>query len=38
MLPVVKKIGVTDDVISRDKTEYSIHALAEVVDMENRYE
>ena len=28
----VKKLGVTDDVITRDKTEYSSHALAEVVN------
>ena len=28
----VKNIGVTDDITERDKTEYSIHALAEVVD------
>ena len=28
----VKKTGVTDDVITRDKTEYSSHTLAEVVD------
>ena len=28
----VKKTGGTDDVISRDKTEYSSHALAEVVN------
>ena len=27
-----KKTGVTDDVINRDKTEYSSHALAEVGD------
>ena len=34
----VKKTGVMDDVITRDKTEYSSHALAEVVDGENRNE
>ena len=28
----VKKTGFTDDVITRDKNEYSSHALAEVVD------
>ena len=28
----VKKTGVTDDVITRDKTEYSSHAHAEVVN------
>ena len=28
----VKKTGVTNDVITRDKTEYSSPALAEVVD------
>ena len=33
-----KKTGVMDDVITRDKTEYSSHALAEVVDRENSNE
>ena len=32
----VKNTRVVDDVIKRDKTEYSSHALAEVVDGENR--
>ena len=32
----VKKIGVTDDVITRDKSEYFSHAIAEVVDGINR--
>ena len=30
--------GVTDDIINLDKTEYSSHSLAEVVDGENRNE
>ena len=34
----VKKTGVTDDIITRDKTEYSIHSLAEFVDRTNRNE
>ena len=34
----VKKTGVTDDVNTRDKTEYSSRAFAEVVDGENRNE
>ena len=34
----VKKIGVTDDVITRDKTEDSSHALDEVVDGTNKNE
>ena len=34
----VMKTIVTDDVITHDKTEYSSHALAEVVDGENRNE
>ena len=34
----VKKTGVMDDVITCDKTEYSSHTLAEVVDGENRNE
>ena len=32
MVKKFKKIGFTEDVITRDKTEYSSHALAEVVD------
>ena len=32
----VKKTGVTDDVITRENTEYSSHALTEVVDGKNR--
>ena len=35
---IVKKEGVTDDVITRDKTEYSSHALAEAEDGKNRNE
>ena len=35
---VVKKAGVTDDSITRDKTEYSSHALAEVMSGINRNE
>ena len=35
-LTYVKKTGVTDDVINRDKTEYSSYKLAEVLDEENR--
>ena len=31
----VKKTGFADDVITRDKTEYSSHALAEVLDWIN---
>ena len=31
-----KKTGVVDDVIARDKTEYSSHRLTEVVDGKNR--
>ena len=34
----VKRNGVTYDVITRDKTEYSSHALAEVVDGKNSNE
>ena len=34
----VKKTGVTDDVITCDKTEYSSHALAVVMDGTNRNE
>ena len=34
----VNKIRVTDDVINRDKTEYSSHTLAEVVDGINKNE
>ena len=34
----VKKTGVTDDIINRDKTEYSSHALSEVVDGTDRNE
>ena len=34
----VKKIGVKDDFINRDKTEYSSHTLAEVVNGINRNE
>ena len=34
----VKNAGVTDDIISRDKTEYSSHALVEVVNRINRNE
>ena len=33
-----KKTGFTNDVITRDKTEYSSHALTEVVDGKNRNE
>ena len=31
----VNNIRVTDDVIKHDKTEYSIHAISEVVDRGN---
>ena len=34
----VNKTGVADDVITRDKTEYSSHALTEVVDCMNKNE
>ena len=34
----VNKIGVTDDVITHDKTEYSSHTLSEVVNGKNRNE
>ena len=34
----VNKTGVTDDVITHDKTEYFSHALAEVLDEKNRNE
>ena len=34
----VMKTGVKDDVITRDKTEYSSHALTEIVDGRNRNE
>ena len=34
----VKNFRGTDDVITRDKTEYSSHTLAEVVDSKNRNE
>ena len=34
----VKKTGVTDDIITHDKTEYSIHTLTEVVEGKNRNE
>ena len=34
----VKKIEVTDDIITRDKTEYSSHTLTEVVNGINRNE
>ena len=32
----VKNTRVADDVITRDKTEYSIHALSDIVDVKNR--
>ena len=35
---IVKKEGVTDDVITRDKTEYSSHAIAEVLNGTNSNE
>ena len=34
----VKKAGVTDDIITRDKTEYSSHALAVVMYWTNSNE
>ena len=34
----VKNTRVADDVITRDKTEHSIHALADIVDMKNSNE
>ena len=34
----VKRTGVTDDVITCDKTEYSSHAINEVIDGGNRNE
>ena len=34
----VNKTVVTDDIITLDKTEYSSHAIAEVVDGKNRNE
>ena len=34
----VKKTGVTDDIVTCDKTEYSSHTLSEVVDGRNRNE
>ena len=34
----IKKVGVTENVITFGKTEYSSHALTEVVDGENRNE
>ena len=34
----VMKTGVIDDIITRDKTEYSSHALDVVVDVTNRNE
>ena len=34
----VKNTGVTDDVINRDNTEYSSHALVQVVNGKNRNE
>ena len=34
----IKKTGVTDDIITRDRTEYSIHALAVVMGGTNRNE
>ena len=32
----VNKTGVTDDIITRDNIEYSIHTITEVVDGKNR--
>ena len=32
----INKVGVADDVITRDKTEYSSHSLAEAVNGTNR--
>ena len=32
---IVNNIGVTDEIMNRDKTEYSSHAPAKVMDAEN---